>query len=333
MDYLNISFWEQFNIINYHWLQRYIDFIRIRIELGERNLQNYEKHHIVPNSFIQNSFTIPLTLREHFIAHKILARCFSGKYGYSMIHALNRMMYSHNGLIAYSSKDYEELRMLYLNMPFPDETRRKMSERKKNTKFSQEWCENISKGKLGWKPSDETRRKMSEAKKGKHPWNYGIKMWENKQPPMLGKSMSSETKQKIINSLKEHYKKYNSPLLGKKPSDETRRKMSDAKKGKCNGENNSFYGKHHTDEFKQYMSEKMTGYKFSKEHNDKISQSLKGNKRALGCKHSDEWKLEHSKRHLGTVGINKNGINKKIKKENLNEYLSLGWQLGFCKTK
>ena len=51
--------------------------------------------------------------------------------------------------------------------PRTDETRKKMSVSMKNLPpRPQEWCDNISKGRMGLKPTDETRAKMSETRTG-----------------------------------------------------------------------------------------------------------------------------------------------------------------------
>lgn len=73
----DIRLWEQFNIKSYLWLNRYIRFMKNICDLGDRCLDVKEKHHILPKSFMLNDLTVNLTSKEHFIAHKMLCRCFT----------------------------------------------------------------------------------------------------------------------------------------------------------------------------------------------------------------------------------------------------------------
>lgn len=95
------------------------------------------------------------------------------------------------------------------------------------------------------------------------------------------------------------------------------------------GEHNPFYGKHHTEETKQYYRELFTGQKISDEHKLKISQGLKGkptwNK---GVPMNDLSKIKASQSLSGRITINNGVINKRVKKELLEEFLTLGWIIG-----
>lgn len=92
---------------------------------------------------------------------------------------------------------------------------------KKRPPFSDEWCRNISRAKMGHSVSEETRRKMSKSHKGK---KYS--------PP------SDEHRRKISEALrgrpksKEHRRKISETLTGRKIgplSDEHRRKISESR--------------------------------------------------------------------------------------------------------
>jgi hypothetical protein len=113
-----------------------------------------------------------------------------------------------------------------------DETKRKISERTKGKKISQEHRERITKSWQNLDPevyskycearkgkllSEETRRKMSEAKKGKP----GRKWTEEQKLAAKGKIMSEETRHKLSEANK-----------GKTQSEETRRKRSESSKGR-----------------------------------------------------------------------------------------------------
>lgn len=88
----------------------------------------------------------------------------------------------------------------------------------------------------------------------------------------LHHKVSEETRKRIIKS-----------LIGRKHTEETKRRISEAQKG----EKHHFFGTH-----------------FSKEHREKMSNALKGNKRRLGIPHSEETKkriAEYGKRKVINV--------------------------------
>ena len=60
----------------------------------------------------------------------------------------------------------------------------------------------------------------------------------------------------------------------------------------------------------------------SEAHRKAIGKSVKGKSKRAG--HADNVR----KANLGVVSINKNGIEKKIKRDVLDQYLQQGWQLG-----
>lgn len=74
-----------------------------------------EKHHVFPVSIYgKNNRTVVLTYREHFIAHRLLAKIFKKRYGLydirtrKMNMAIHRMVYTHeNTGYIHNSRDYE----------------------------------------------------------------------------------------------------------------------------------------------------------------------------------------------------------------------------------
>ena len=123
-----------------------------------------------------------------------------------------------------------------------EETRRKMSETKKNP--SEETRKKIGKASKGRTHSQETKKKLSEANKGKTlSEETKRKISETKKNP------SEETRKKIGKASKgrthsqETKKKMSEAHKGKTLSEETKRKMSEAQKGKCAGKNHPQYGK------------------------------------------------------------------------------------------
>jgi predicted GIY-YIG superfamily endonuclease len=85
-------------------------------------------------------------------------------------------------------------------------------------------------------------------------------------------------------------------------SKEQKRKWRMEKSRAMKGENNPFYGRHHSEETKRKLSAILKGRKclpFSEEHRRKLSQSSKGNKGALGYKHSEESRKFMSDQKMG----------------------------------
>lgn len=133
-------------------------------------------------------------------------------------------------------------------------------------------------------------------------------------------------------------------------SEESRKRISE----KNSGKNNPMYGKHRSEEVKKKISEKLKGRHLSEETKDKISLYLKEhghpmqgrhhteetkNKISIatkgrqahnkGKKMSDEQKKKISLKNSGVIKIcNADGVCKKIRPDELESYLSLGWQRG-----
>lgn len=96
---------------------------------------------------------------------------------------------------------------------------------------------------------------------GKELYNFGLAA----RHPMLGRKHTEEARRKISEAGK-----------GKHPSEETRRRLRGAQKGRAVSK-----------ETCRRMSEGRRGMKFSEEHRRNLSKALKGNRRALGYKHSE----------------------------------------------
>ena len=107
------------------YLDRYLRFITIINNLGNRNLDYTEEHHIIPRCINKSYYNhienrIKLTAREHYIAHRLFAKCYikgSNEYNRS-VHALFAMSKLNNDTlqrddIKMSSRVYERLRKAY----------------------------------------------------------------------------------------------------------------------------------------------------------------------------------------------------------------------------
>lgn len=68
----------------------------------------FEHHHVYPNSFEKNNFVVRLTLREHFVAHKLLTKMFDGGDNKrKMFYALSCFLMGRK----LSSRQYEQARI------------------------------------------------------------------------------------------------------------------------------------------------------------------------------------------------------------------------------
>jgi hypothetical protein len=145
----------------------------------------------------------------------------------------------------------------------------------------------------------EHARIHSETMKGKPAWNKGRKL-EGEEL----ERQRERTKNRKIDPVKqaEGQLKRISKVTGQTRTDDTKKLMSLAKKGKPKGPQ-------------------------SEEHRKAISEGGKGIKKQEG--HSDNVR----KANLGVVSINKDGKEKKVKQDILDQWLAEGWMLGGRKRK
>lgn len=188
------------------FVKRYFNFLEV---CKSRKFTGYkENHHILPKSiwggyksFSKNPWNkIRLSTREHYIAHFILAKCFTGKERYKMILALDSMRlknkdtadrYFNSRLYAKLKEELRELQRFNnlgsknpnFGKPRTEEVRRKISESekgkvvsketrelmslaKKNKPLTDEHRSSISKSLIGREVSLETREKLSKSQSG-----------------------------------------------------------------------------------------------------------------------------------------------------------------------
>lgn len=139
---------------------------------------------------------------------------------------------------------------------------------------------------------EEHAKNHSTRMKGRKAWNKGGAVLTDEQR----KRISDAAKNRAPKS-KKTIDKWKKSRAGYKHSDETKLKQSLAAKGKIKGP----------------MSEE-----------EKLKRSIKQKGIAKSESHADNIR----KANLGNVSINKNGIEKKIKRDILDQYLQQGWQLG-----
>jgi hypothetical protein len=139
----------------------------------------------------------------------------------------------------------------------------------------------------------------SKKMKGRKAWNKGLKL--------EGEDLEQHrerTRNRKIDPIKqaEGQRKRIAKVLGRKDSDEAKLKKSIALKGKPKGPMK--------EEQKLKTSKTMLGHKKTASHAANVANAVKGN-----------------------ISINKDGIEKKVKQNILQQYLNKGWQLGGRKRK
>lgn len=152
-----------------NYLKHYIKLMRRR---KEHPSSEGENHHVFPQCiFGKNTYTVKLTVREHFIAHKLLYKICESRYGrrhnrtirmlfalrYMMIDARNNEPRKQTAMIL-PSKSLEEVRKVHPSM-LP-EVAAKISKAKKGVKRP-DMCGDNNPAK-----SPESRKKISRAKTG-----------------------------------------------------------------------------------------------------------------------------------------------------------------------
>ena len=250
-----------------NYLRTYCNLIR---NAENRNTPKVytEKHHIFPISIYgKNNRVVKLTGREHYIAHVLLEKICTKRYGVDHWKT-HKMTYAHCMMKRsgyYNSYLYESAKIRRNNFLIgryvSPETRQKLSD--------------ANKGKI---IPLEVRKKISEAIKGEKNYNFG-------------KNLSKETREKISETRKLNYQIENHPNYGKNLSPETREKISKSSMGKVisnevrkkisestKGEKSHMFGKSIPDEIKLKISQKLKGNPLLEETKIKISQAHIGKK-------------------------------------------------------
>jgi hypothetical protein len=145
-------------------------------------------------------------------------------------------------------------------------------------KFSKEAKKNMSLAKKKMWANSEIKNKISKSLKGKEPWNKnkkglqqawnkGIKQWENKIPPTLGRHHTDEEKEKLRQAQLKNTARY---WKGKKMPEEAKLKMKEHHWSKNKEFKHPMLGKHHNINSKKKMSIKKLRY--LKEHPEKLEE-------------------------------------------------------------
>ena len=140
----------------------------------------------------------------------------------------------------------------------------------------------------------------SETMKGRTPVNKGRAMSDEQKALLRERAKANHASGNIYSS--ESQQKRIAKVTGLKRTGETKLKLSKALKGKPKGPM--------SEEQKLKRSITMTGQKKKQGHADNVRNAV-----------------------LGNVSINKDGVEKKVKRDTLDQWLSEGWQLGGRKRK
>ncbi len=210
---INIELTQNCRKTKYHNIyDRLIDKAKQR-DLSE--LAVYEKHHIIPRSFggsDEDDNIVNLSLREHFLAHKLLIKMTVGKERSKMLMALYMM--SNTRGIRLSSRVYAEAKMAcreWFSRPMDDHTKKILSDIQINL-----WADPEYKAKMtAIFNSDECSSKKSSS----------IKSWIENNPEKHNERMNK------INKNPEKIRKTAEWHTGKKRPKETGEKISQKKKG------------------------------------------------------------------------------------------------------
>jgi hypothetical protein len=215
---------------------------RAKTELRSKKHGYFEIHHIIPQcspfcGSNKKDNLVLLTAKEHFICHMLLTKMCKGEGKYKMICALNNMSrISKNQNRTITSAQYAYVKR------------------------------QLSKAKKGSKHSKETIQKF----KNRTPWNKGKTKETDERIKIYSENMSGDN----------HHK----PMLGRSVSIETKNKLSEGQLGT----KNSFYGKKHNEETKNKISSGRLGKKHDEETKKKMSEAKKlnnpGSAAVKGCK-------------------------------------------------
>lgn len=309
MEVLKLETWEQLfdpEVINLGKVQEYLDFVVQAVERYDPRKYS-EWHHVMPKcideSHTYDSQVVRINGHDHLIAHKILVESFNSELKRKLAYAYHRMVNSRKEGREITEEDYESHKEIWLSA---------FEEVKSSEGFNQ---------------------KLSDAHKGKPSPTKGYRWYTNGVediylPPdseipegfMKGKckEVSQETREKLSSSLK-----------GKTRTEETRDKMKESSKKRFeNKDNHPWTGKHHSDETKEKLRKANLGREVSEETRRRMSESAKKRTGRAGFTQTDESRSKISRRLTGLVCVTDEVILKRVKPEDVQFYLDLGWRKG-----
>jgi hypothetical protein len=192
---------------------------------NRKSSTNLEKHHILPICF-GGKKVVFLTCREHYIAHLLLTKCYTGKQKAKMVHALFRMAMGRQGKkLNISARQYEYIRKIYC------EARRVL---RLGTTQTQKTKDKISLSNKGKIRTEKSKKEQSEKMMGRYLGivrgpEFGEKVSRGLNGKYVGENRPWQDK---INKNPEKIKKTAAKHRGMKRSIKAKKNMSLAKKGK-----------------------------------------------------------------------------------------------------
>ncbi len=161
-----------------NYQQRYHKFIKSRPIRMKVKFDGCETHHILPKKLGGSndpSNTIVLTFKEHWIAHRMLIKCYTGRKKASLVSALFRMANHYNTSFKITGKRYEYAKQLHTKIVNSKKFKKLISDHKKKNwndpEYRKKRAESMAKA-----MTDPNRiKRMSEAGKMKFQLNPGLR--------------------------------------------------------------------------------------------------------------------------------------------------------------
>ena len=161
------------------YLDKYIDLMETAKARGwtKKTAPVYtEGHHILPRSWMPNNYIVQLTAKEHFVAHRLLAKAFPEDQAMAMAYWMMCSMKTDKQVrdfkvtssqFSYARESMSNaVRQSKIGSKLSDVTKRKISEIKKGSKLSAETKSKMSKSHMGKTITDATRAKLSKSNSG-----------------------------------------------------------------------------------------------------------------------------------------------------------------------
>jgi hypothetical protein len=180
-----------------HWYNSLINNARQR----NSSREGHERHHILPRSLGGSNTDdnlVNLTLKEHYIAHLLLTKLYTGQEKYKMTWALVTLSSKPSNKKRLTSRQFVKARQM------------------------------LSASMKGVPKSAEHRKKIGDAVRGERNGMWGKR---GELSPRYQATVSEETRNKISKSNKKWAKENPHPFKGKHHSEESKKKISQSKIG------------------------------------------------------------------------------------------------------